>query len=182
MRAHQARRYAPSAGARGAAAPGRACGRAELAAGEASPGGAGETGHGARRCGSRVRKQRRASLHHSHGNLELELGLLGSCGTHMGKLSVMEACRTVCSGWGVGVRAGCGRESVPGGPLCFLGLCFGPPSATPAAPSPAARSASLSSSSDHRRRQQSQHTRITGHVSGSGVRCHCHARVHPAEA
>ena len=64
----------------------------------------------------------------------------------------------------------------------FLGLCFGPPSATPAAPSPAARSASLSSSSDHRRRQQSQHTRSTGHVSGSGVRCHRHARVHPAEA
>ena len=48
-----------------------------------------------------VRKQRHTSLHHSHGNLELELGLLGSCGTHMGKLSVMEVCAGLCAVGGV---------------------------------------------------------------------------------
>ena len=50
-----------------------------------------------------VREQRRASLHHSHRNLELELGLLGSCGTHMGKLSVMEVCAGLCAVDGVWV-------------------------------------------------------------------------------
>ena len=61
MRAHQARRYAPSAGARGAAAPGRPCGIilrkrvvglwSELPTGEASQGRAGGSGHAVRRCG-----------------------------------------------------------------------------------------------------------------------------------
>ena len=44
-----------------------------------------------------VREQRRAGLHHSHRDLELDRGLLGSCGAH-GRVSVMEVCAGV-RGW-----------------------------------------------------------------------------------